>query len=196
MKDRRVKKTHNAIYSAMFQLSCEKDFRKITVKELCDKADINKSTFYLHFHDITDCRRQWLNGMVDYIFSSSKMEKGNIANVLRNPGPYITHLLDYFDENRAFYLTLYRSPYFGVYLRQFKTEATERMIANNRLDPVKDYAACACLAFLLGGLADAIFYGLERYDRPALEAVMKELLTNGYRNLFQDAPQKETPAEG
>ena len=36
----------------MAQLMREKSIREITVKELVDKVDINRSTFYLHYSDI------------------------------------------------------------------------------------------------------------------------------------------------
>ena len=35
------------------ELICEKDYEKITVKELCDKARINKKTFY-HYYETLD----------------------------------------------------------------------------------------------------------------------------------------------
>ena len=47
--DRRVKRTKAAVFNAMIALMIEKETDKITVLELCKKADINKSTFYLHF---------------------------------------------------------------------------------------------------------------------------------------------------
>lgn len=53
-EDRRVRKTKKAIQEAFCELIKEKNLNEITVKELCAKADVNKSTFYLHYHDIYD----------------------------------------------------------------------------------------------------------------------------------------------
>lgn len=52
--DRRIRRTESAIHAAFLDLLFEKDITKITVKELCERADINKSTFYLHYRDIYD----------------------------------------------------------------------------------------------------------------------------------------------
>ena len=41
-EDLRIVKTIEGIKSAFEELICEKDYEKITVKELCDKARINK----------------------------------------------------------------------------------------------------------------------------------------------------------
>ena len=39
---------------ALLSLLSEKDFEYVTVKEICDRAKVNRSTFYLHYEDIGD----------------------------------------------------------------------------------------------------------------------------------------------
>ena len=50
--DIRIEKTERAIKQAFMELRAEKPVEKIRVKELCDRACINKSTFYAHYQDI------------------------------------------------------------------------------------------------------------------------------------------------
>ena len=50
--DIRIEKTERAIKQAFMELRREKPVEKIRVKELCDRACINKSTFYAHYQDI------------------------------------------------------------------------------------------------------------------------------------------------
>ena len=50
--DLRVEKTEKAIKNAFIELRSQKPLEKITVKELCAEARINKSTFYSHYQDI------------------------------------------------------------------------------------------------------------------------------------------------
>ncbi|MBR0398747.1 MAG: TetR/AcrR family transcriptional regulator [Eubacterium sp.] len=52
-EDLRVVKTIEGIKRAFESLICEKDYGKITVKELCDRAQINKKTFY-HYYETLD----------------------------------------------------------------------------------------------------------------------------------------------
>lgn len=52
--DLRITKTRNAIRNAFLELRVKKPLEKITVKELSAAANINKATFYLHYHDIYD----------------------------------------------------------------------------------------------------------------------------------------------
>ena len=52
--DRRVKYTKDIIKSTFIELLKEKEINKISVSELCNKADINRATFYRYYIDIYD----------------------------------------------------------------------------------------------------------------------------------------------
>lgn len=49
--DRRIRKTHTAMIAALRKLMKEKAFSSITVSELCEQADVNRSTFYYHYNN-------------------------------------------------------------------------------------------------------------------------------------------------
>ena len=52
--DIRIEKTKQSIINAFIEIRSRKEVERITVKELCEKARINKSTFYAHYKDIYD----------------------------------------------------------------------------------------------------------------------------------------------
>ena len=52
MEDRRIRKTKKAITIAFAELMTEKEIQNITVKELAEKADIHRATFYCHYQDV------------------------------------------------------------------------------------------------------------------------------------------------
>lgn len=53
-EDLRVIKTIEAIKHSFEVLICEKDYEKITVTELCERARINKKTFYHYYPTLDD----------------------------------------------------------------------------------------------------------------------------------------------
>lgn len=53
-KDRRIRKTEDQLRKGLLELLKEKKIQNITVQELVDKVDMNRSTFYLHYKDIYD----------------------------------------------------------------------------------------------------------------------------------------------
>lgn len=59
--DRRVRRTRAQLRQALTQLLLEKELRSITVRELTDRADVNRGTFYAHYRDIYDLLEQTEN---------------------------------------------------------------------------------------------------------------------------------------
>ena len=71
--DRRVRKTKAQLRAGLARLMQKKSIKEITVKELVDEVDINRSTFYLHYSDIYQMLESIETELMD-----------EIAQVLRN----------------------------------------------------------------------------------------------------------------
>ena len=56
--DQRVRITKIMIKEAFLKLLLEKDIQHITVRELCEKAHINRGTFYSHYLDVYDLKEK------------------------------------------------------------------------------------------------------------------------------------------
>lgn len=49
--DRRVQRTRKLLHEALLSLIRERKYETITVQDILDRADIGRSTFYMHFRD-------------------------------------------------------------------------------------------------------------------------------------------------
>lgn len=56
--DRRIKYTKTVLRDSLITLLQNKPIEKISVKELCELADVNRSTFYAHYADPYDLLKQ------------------------------------------------------------------------------------------------------------------------------------------
>ena len=65
--DRRVRKTKNQLRTGLARLMKKKNIGQITVKELVDDVDINRSTFYLHSSDIPSLLKEIEDDMIEEI---------------------------------------------------------------------------------------------------------------------------------
>ena len=73
-EDRRVKRTKRVLRECLFNLLEEKSIDEITVKELTEAADVNRSTFYFYYNDINDMMMQIQNEIFE-VFEESVMSK-------------------------------------------------------------------------------------------------------------------------
>ena len=63
--DRRVRKTKKQLRLALMELLAEKSAKSISVRELTERADINRGTFYIHYRDVGDLLQRLEDEMAD-----------------------------------------------------------------------------------------------------------------------------------
>ena len=94
--DRRVKYTKLVIEDTFLSLLEKKDISSITVTELCEKADINRATFYRYYIDIYDLLKKIQDDFINEIKASDPMI--NLPNyTVYN---YTKDILEIFKKNR------------------------------------------------------------------------------------------------
>lgn len=95
---------------ALIELLNDKDFEYITVKEICKKAGVNRSTFYLHYETIDELLSetcQWYlekfyeyyNNLEDRI-SVKDIDKMNIDDLILTSPKYLIPYLTFIKENK------------------------------------------------------------------------------------------------
>lgn len=58
--DRRVARTRKMLHQALLSLIIERGYNAITVEDICERANIGRSTFYAHFTSKDDLKRNHL----------------------------------------------------------------------------------------------------------------------------------------
>lgn len=96
--DRRVIKTRRQLKKGLAVLMKEKSVNQITVKELVEEVDINRSTFYLHFKDIQDLLREIEENMEAQI--KRAIEEHPIVSGNENAFYFIEDMFRVLDEER------------------------------------------------------------------------------------------------
>ena len=82
--DRRTRYTKKAIRDAYIELLYETDPAKVTVTEVCRRADINRGTFYLHYEDLPRVMEELEDEVYDEIIAfihQSLADENNRQNV-------------------------------------------------------------------------------------------------------------------
>lgn len=120
--DRRQRKTREAIFFAFVELLSEKEFSKITVGEIIDKANVGRATFYSHFETKDFLLKELCEELFDHIFEASTGEEDTHAHIFDCDAPdsVFLHLLQHLQKNDNNILKLLSCTNNELFLRYFK----------------------------------------------------------------------------
>ena len=94
--DRRRRYTLSVIREAFFALLAEVGFAKMTVADICRRADINRGTFYLHYED----KFALLDALIDEALAAVPPLEGSEADALcQRPPANDDYYLLYSDDD-------------------------------------------------------------------------------------------------
>lgn len=100
-ENRRVKLTKRLLKNSLIELMHSKSITKITIKEICENADINRSTFYLYYTDqyalLKDIENELLNNAQNHL---KKIDSEY------NSLQYLQEFLSYIHDNADIFNTL------------------------------------------------------------------------------------------
>ncbi|MBQ8637098.1 MAG: TetR/AcrR family transcriptional regulator [Clostridia bacterium] len=118
---------------ALISLLEEKSFEYITVSEICKKAEVNRSTFYLHYENTVDLLNETARFLLDDFITYFNVDTKNITKKLgENPlaelnfisDEYLHPYLSYIKDNSNVFATvLSHSDSFGfndIYKRLYE----------------------------------------------------------------------------
>lgn len=148
--DLRVRKTEKAIRSAFCQLLKEKAANKITIRELTERAEINKSTFYAHYDTIQDLIAALEQESIQYILSNLE----NFHLLFQNPDQFIDHLYKTLYDGQLDIISRTNSGD-GHFTAQISSALKEEMEQQN-IDVDQYHQMGALIAFILDGLLGLI----------------------------------------
>ena len=105
--DRRVQRTRRQLHEALLELILEKKYERITVQNILDRANIGRSTFYLHYKDKDDLL---IGGMPQNILNFGADETETLL-------PSMTALFEHAQENYHLFRALMGSEGIALVLK-------------------------------------------------------------------------------
>lgn len=137
-ESRRVTMTKNLLKDSLLELLREKPLPKITIKEICENADVNRSTFYLHYADQFALCDEIENDSVEKI--NTCLAKVSMKN---NRIEGLTEFLAYMKANGELFKILMRPDFNNSFRVRFSEVAVKKLAELDYHDNVsekdKDY---------------------------------------------------------
>ncbi|WP_395319609.1 TetR/AcrR family transcriptional regulator [Fructilactobacillus frigidiflavus] len=162
MTDRRILKTRMAIESSFKKLIQTTDLDHLTIKMICDEANIGRKTFYLHFTDKYELMDQFLNQYLAELFEVCK--DLNADNVQEKTQIWI----DFFEQNRIFFKNIFQSNQSYLFRSKFNV-FTKKSLLNKQMNLDKTTISFIC--FGIDGLMEEIVVSDEPIDKDLAEKI-------------------------
>ena len=167
---------------ALITLLEKKDFEYITVKEICDTAGVNRSTFYLHYENISDLLKETTRYIIDKHLSYYNIDKQRIS--LKFEGCKREELLFITDEYLMPYLKFIKDNQrlFKVSIKQFHSMHMDEVYGKMFEHIFSPILARFCvpeserayvMKFYLTGVFAIVMEWLDKNCADAMEAVIK-----------------------
>ena len=100
---------------ALLLLLDKKEYEFITVKEICQKAGVNRSTFYLHYEGVDDLFRETVEMINERFFQTFNNKKLDVqgsstADCFLITPEFLTPYLNFILQNKRVFRLLYTKP--------------------------------------------------------------------------------------
>ncbi len=150
---------------ALLVLLEKKDFAFITIKEICAKAGVNRSTFYLHYENTSDLLAETISMIGNRFYESFKSKSTDLVSDATERSFFITpdYLIPYLEfvkENKKIFSLIHKKP------ELFRSRKVFDKMYADLFSPILDR---------YGLSAQEKPYVFEFYSRGTLAVVMKWL---------------------
>lgn len=103
--DRRAARTRDVLHQALMSLILEKEYNEVTVAEICDSANVGRSTFYAHFTCKDDLRRYGVDHVRQAIVQQHREGVSENGDLHDRPLAFsltmFEHARDHLDRHKA-----------------------------------------------------------------------------------------------
>lgn len=156
--DRRARMTREILKQSLIELMKTKPIHEISIKKICETADINRSTFYHHYDSQFDLFNDILNDIgydIIEIVRNNHSSENWMKNILRESFVYI--------ENHRDTILVILSENSGFSVGERLTTYVEKFV-NTSLENSSEIAKYS-VQFAVAGMTSVIWQWLNKEDR-------------------------------
>lgn len=166
--DLRVRRTHKLLWEALMADLSERPFEEVTVKDICERAMVHRTTFYKHYEDKYALLEQGMRMMFDALVAEEEHLPPS-AYSPDNPPRYFVRLFEHADEHQRFYKLMLCGQGVGRFQKLVKEYIVEVASAKMReLAPAKKHVTIPIamhVQFFAGAVLSLLAWWLEN-DMP------------------------------
>lgn len=153
--DRRVQRTRDALRDALISLLEERGWDDINIQDLCERANVGRSTFYLHFQN----KEELLVGGFDDLrawLRAQSTSAGNSADAM----PFVRGLIEHVHEQRNLFRVIVGKRSGHVVQKRFR-EMVYRLVEEEVVLPHAGWKQKAGARYIAGALVELLAWWVD-----------------------------------
>jgi AcrR family transcriptional regulator len=182
MQESKYQKTARRMDEALLELLYRKDYEYITIKEICKKAEVNRSTFYLHYENMDDLLLECLTLKYDEFFSSfdlsgqKEITSASIEDLNYIKPEYLRPFLEFVKKNSILFRLSISRP------KLMKIDIAINEIVKNCIYPVLDRlnvnenSRKYIISYYLNGLAGIVNVWIKNDCKDDIEMIIQFIM--------------------
>lgn len=171
--DRRSQRTRDFLLRAMVDLMQHKPWEDITIREICEAADIARSTFYLHFASKEELRRY------GFQFLENELRDNPIERCLDDDGKFgcLPHLLRVMTAPQHQFLFANANGSRSADLARNQMNEIVAKLIESEIRSSRRFRQTSqtCISFIAAGIQAAAEAWHHKTDRGDLDRLMREM---------------------
>ena len=177
-QDLRVQRTKKALITTFSDLLETKSFDNITIQDLCEKANVRRSTFYRHFNDKYDLLNHIVGSLIEY-FRTLHLPEIDPKDPRQFFNKFMKDILLFISDNKAMvksvisiniYSEVYQILYNQIYAVVKRQIEFDKQIGQFYIDEFI-YGE-----FLAGGILSVILNWIQ-YGQQSIDDVSSDIVT-------------------
>ncbi len=184
-EDLRVRRTHKLLWEALMAELSERPFEQITVRDICERAMVHRTTFYKHYEDKYVLLEQGMRQMYDALLTDVNMSSALAP--MHDEQAILIHLFVHAAEHQQFYKHMLCGDgmsRFQKLVKEYITEQTEnKMSTLGSIDQSLIVPPVVQSQFFAGALLSILAWWLEN-EMPVTPSQVVQYVLSLKRPIF------------
>lgn len=154
--DRRAQRTRLALRDALISLLIEQSWDEVNIQNLCERANVGRSTFYLHFQNKEQLLVSGFDDLRAWLGTQTAGVPGEISGAL----PFVRGLLEHVSEQRTLFRAIIGRGSGHIVQKRFR-EMVNQLVAADICLPASGWKQEAGARYVTGALVDLLAWWVD-----------------------------------
>lgn len=172
--DRRIRKTEEQILKGTLRLLQTQRMDELTVKEICNEANVSRSTFYLHYSEPKDIVEQLYNDVA--ITLTNILDNYDLGSPDIRHSDFLYAIFEVLDMYKEYFVVLLTTGYHSNFRRRLKKILEDKVLFDNAYRYKNTLEIEYQISFIISGLVESLCDNMEDMFDPKKREVLFNVL--------------------